>query len=78
MDILMSNPENRNSSIAWLIGGMLGLPLLYFLSVGPANFLYERLPVSRDALTIIYFPITWLSLNSPLGPVIQWYADLWA
>lgn len=53
------------------------LPLIYFLSLGPAIVMVDGGYLDLDTAQAIYKPLEWLADNSPLGPFIEWYADLW-
>jgi len=57
---------------------ILGLPLLYALSVGPAWVLYGRGYISKSAHANAYLPLWWLYQRSDtVGDVIDWYLDRW-
>lgn len=52
----------------------------YLVSIGPAMWLGSQTGLSaavRRALEVAYFPITWLSLNTPLAPWIEHYIMEW-
>jgi hypothetical protein len=46
---------------------LLGLPVLYVVSFGPACWISERLERGRNCVSTAYRPIIWLGNRSPLG-----------
>jgi hypothetical protein len=70
----------------WTIAVVVGVPVLYVLSVGPATWIYRRhykaepqsLP-SEGALARAYVPLKWVSDGAPksVGDSIRWYIGLW-
>jgi hypothetical protein len=70
--------QERNWNHSLLISVvLLMLPLLYFLSSGPAIYLMNRGYMSHDTFILIYRPIGWATKISWLDTVIQWYSHLW-
>lgn len=68
----------RSAALAGLV--LLALPVLYFLSVGPARLAFKRGWFSQETGTAIYWPLERFYDSMP--PAVQrpmdWYADLWA
>ena len=58
---------------------LLLLPVLYFLSIGPAIYLYRDDPEARQALLLsFYYPLLYLEGRShTFNVVLQWYVDWW-
>jgi len=75
------NDQRRGSSLAvWLIAGVVLLPILYVLSIGPFVWLtyHGYLYLSDDAFTVVYGPLLYLHDNcKPIGDALEWYARLW-
>jgi hypothetical protein len=60
----------------------IAVPLLYFLSVGPAQWIISRKMLSQDAIahvTMFYGPTDrfYRAAPQPIKDVIDWYLDLW-
>ena len=54
------------------------LPILYFLSLGPAILLVNQGVVNEDTLEIVYFPVILVyDVMPPLQAPIDWYIRLW-
>jgi hypothetical protein len=75
---LMSDENRPRSSLAvWLIVGLVLLPALYVLSVGPANWLAGH-GFRPNAEEWIYWPLGFLAQNVPLVKAFfDWYLPLW-
>jgi len=60
---------------------LIGLPLLYVLSIGPAVWVYYHAGFSdstNDVIEAIYMPlIVFCEAFDPLGEYLQAYIDLW-
>jgi hypothetical protein len=73
--------NRRERWTKWTAAGI-GVPVLYFLSVGPVIWLQARgmMPAWADApVEWIYWPIVWMAKDAPLpiSAVFWWYAELW-
>ena len=74
------NEEKKSRPWEWaVLGALIFLPILYFLSYGPMTKIYYD---SSDAVfdtvyEILYWPIEWLWINTPLDGPIDWYEELW-
>ena len=72
-------------NLSWGTGAttaLVALPILYFLSVGPALFGLQALgdPLNRKVETaFIYFysPLGLLAKHTPLREPLHWYVELW-
>lgn len=58
---------------------LMGLPVLYVLSIGPAEAMYESCGESMQyVLEVVYAPLTWLDANSDIArSFFDWYRSLW-
>jgi hypothetical protein len=74
--MIQRNSERR---LQWpaLILVVLSLPLLYVLSIGPANGLLLTHRISRATTNRVYAPLIWIadSSNTAEG-ALDWYCDL--
>jgi hypothetical protein len=69
----------------WLIVALIGLPVLYVASFGPACWITSRCDLSPARLAAAYRPMMWVMGNGPgpLSDALVWYsfvgsADDWA
>ena len=64
----------------WIAALLIGLPVLYVLSFGPACWTKARSsgPSSVPRLAIVYVPVGWVGTHSPdwLRRTICWYAHV--
>jgi hypothetical protein len=68
----------RSSLAVWLIIGLVLLPALNVVSVGPAAWLCRYGYISAKTLEAIYSPLSYLMLHcGPIEKVIDWYIGLW-
>jgi hypothetical protein len=75
----MSEPQKK-PVWPWFVALLIGLPVLYIASFGPACWICDRV----DAYTLwrkietIYRPIlsAWNDGAEPIGKVVSWYANL--
>lgn len=75
----MSDETSEKSSKTWLyvVGLLVGAPLCYVLSIGPAAVLFLRGCAPKPLVTAIYGPLEWATHSSPLGPPLEGYIELW-
>jgi hypothetical protein len=76
----------QRSNRPWIVALLIGLPLMYVLSAGPATWLYRRhhkaepesLPAT-GSLGIIYGPLNSAVEASPrpVESAMRWYISLW-
>jgi hypothetical protein len=64
----------------FVLAALVGLPLLYVASVGPANWLLSRGHIhgsAEDFLQAFYAPLQWISDHSEIAKRgLYWWADL--
>jgi len=54
------------------------LPMLYVLSVGPADYLVRSGNINGETVRTIYWPLAWLYDSwEPIQPLFEWYLELW-
>jgi hypothetical protein len=56
---------------------LIALPVIYFLSVGPALWLTNRGYISEAHFKTAYAPLLWAREWKPFGEVLQRYVWLW-
>jgi hypothetical protein len=66
----------RRTAFALLVG----LPMLYGLSIGPAKWLDDRHLVSESTTESLFGPLSWLYEHAPssIQRATDWYIGLWA
>lgn len=72
--------ENENKShrgILMVIAVVIAIPLLYVLSIGPAEAIATKYPKCEPVFHKFYFPLGWLAVYTPLGKPLKWYVRLW-
>jgi hypothetical protein len=57
--------EQRESVWQWIVAMLIGLPLLYVASFGPACWICWRRQWESPTLSVAYAPIIWLMQNGP-------------
>jgi hypothetical protein len=72
----MEMSEERKLGV-WikLFAGVFALLLFYFLSFGPVARIYLR--GAPEAIVYLYAPLDWARLNTPIGPLVDLYMELW-
>jgi len=67
----------RNKSVSkWIVGLLIGAPVLYFASFGPACWITSRTNVGASAVPFFFRPMTWASSSSEsLADALSWYAE---
>jgi len=69
--------DNDSGSDYLIVGGfVVGIPLLYVLSVGPALWLSQKMGWSEDAFVIFYYPLIKLHEHTFLRHPLDWYVGL--
>ncbi len=62
--------EERKPLWPWIVAFLIGLPVLYVLSVGPAAWICDSIPRPhpqwlQTALNVFYWPLGWIDENGP-------------
>lgn len=75
----MSDEATSKSGKTWLyvVGMLVGLPLLYVLSVGPAVVLEKRGLISSTSLRYFFDPLAQLVNTAGAGNAFFKYLDFW-
>jgi hypothetical protein len=74
--------NRRERWAKWTLAGVVGVPLLYVASVGPAAWVVNQPWRSARllwALVAIYYPLDRIDRISPqpIRDALDWYVDLW-
>lgn len=74
--------ERRRRSSMTIAAGVLLVPVLYLLSVGPFVWLHRHGALSADAFyriaTTVYYPVTWGELkHEGFRHLLHWYVGFW-
>ena len=71
--------ENNHSSrmAALVTAAVVGLPLIYILSVGPAVEIDRKVPLLRGAIETFYSPVVWLDTHTFMRKPLDSYAGFW-
>jgi len=71
--------ENESVSISFTwVWGLLLVPLIYFLSIGPVLLMFKHSPnPPTNALRGFYYPVVLLHDHTFLMKPIEAYCDLW-
>ena len=79
----MDGAQNNNAKLAGqFLAAILGLLLLYLLSVGPVALILEKTPSMRnraviETVNIIYAPVIRMDQNPIFHKWIEAYLNLW-
>ena len=73
-------PYSLRSVLTRIVCTLLGVLLLYVVGYGPANYVYQRFPNSRNLITAIYDPLEAATdktpLERPLNQYMGWWLDI--
>jgi hypothetical protein len=71
--------DDRKALWPWIVALLIGLPVLYVASFGPAARLAEAGLISDDVLSIIYTPLGMAVSACPewVGKALASYLDFW-
>ena len=76
--------ERKKSVWPWIVALLIGLPVLYVASFGPACWWYQKTELSAptwrsDVLDYGYGYLWWASMNGPqwFQDGMGWYLDWW-
>ena len=75
-------PRGAKRGVAMVAAIAVGLPLLYVLSIGPADLVMRKThyfggTVSTDSVDRFYYPVVWLHDHTFLERPIEIYVRLW-
>ena len=70
--------DERKPLWPWIATLLIGLPVLYLASFGPACWLNERGVLGAAAVSAIYSPVLATAENGRLPKALDWYARLGA
>ena len=76
--------EPKKRSRAWVWWALVALVVLYPLSVGPVNWLYQHSEGEwphriHRAARLVYFPIDYLTDHSQTAfDIVAWYVSFWS
>jgi hypothetical protein len=75
----MSDETTSKSGKTWLyvVGFLVGLPMLYVLSVGPMAVLVQRKIIPNEPLVPIYAPLSWLAEMTGTTMEIVAFVECW-
>lgn len=76
----MEEREKESGAGGCFIMGVIGfmVPVLYVLSIGPADMVASGNPAAARWLGPIYWPLAVLAeFCGPIGEALGWYVELW-
>ncbi len=73
----IAGKSGLSRAIHYVIMMTVGLPLIYFLSVGPAVVIVVKVPSLRNPVRAIYTPIIWLHDRKFLYRQMDFYLGFW-
>lgn len=54
------------------------VPVLYVLSIGPADYLVRSDYIDAETSRAFYWPLVWLyNSYEPIQPLFEWYLEWW-
>jgi|SRR5579863_9504478 len=71
--------NRRERWAKWTLAGVVGVPMLYVLSFGPACWLAVHQKWIRGTVNSVYSPVAWARLKvvpDSVGRAIDWYASV--
>jgi hypothetical protein len=70
---------DEKRGVAWwaIVLLLLLLPVLYLLSIGPAELIVPPDGMVGKAAAAFYGPLIWLHSNTPLDGALDWYIGMW-
>ncbi len=74
----MSDERQKPSLAFWATVTLIGLPVLYVLSVGPVAWTSRFMPKwLGNALVVVYSPLEWIYKNgpAPIHEALDWYVS---
>ena len=73
----MENSPSIRSRILTGFAALVGLLVLYVLSIGPVVYCQMRYDIDTKRLGNFYRPVMWLMTESPAGPPLMDYMTWW-
>ena len=72
--------NDRKALWPWIVAVLIGLPVLYVASFGPACWVTSWTRQGYEAVPVVYRPIVWIWNHSPpaVGIALDWYARVGA
>jgi hypothetical protein len=71
-------PGSRGSNpLAWVLGLVVLLPVLYVFSTGPVSALLGVTGMDPEPIRKLYWPLIWLHDNTALKTPLEKWVDLW-
>jgi hypothetical protein len=66
-------------AIGCLLVGLLLMPVIYVIGVGPAAWFDSQLPqpTGSPLIRALYAPLEYAAEYEPIGHAIQWYVSFW-
>ena len=59
--------ERKNSGICpWVVAALIGLPVLYVLSIGPACWITSFVELGGNSVSVVYQPVMWGAVGGDL------------
>ena len=60
-----------------LTAALIGLPVLYVASFGPACWVSSKLSIADPIIDFAYYPCVWLVVDGPepIGETIRWWGE---
>jgi hypothetical protein len=74
----MSDEPKREGGRAWIVAGLVLMPVLYVLSYGPVVAAWAAGYLPFPVIAFVYAPLTWLGGRSPgFADALTSYVGLW-
>jgi hypothetical protein len=72
-----SEATSPHRGFAMVMAVAIAVPLLYVLSIGPAEVICMKHPKCGSTLHVFYLPVNWLYFHTAFGKPLDWYIRLW-
>lgn len=72
-----SDTSHLSRVVHYVTAIVIGLPIIYFLSVGPAVVIVVKAPSLRTPVRAIYTPVIWLHDHTSLKKTMDSYLGFW-
>lgn len=79
IDVMANQTESGGMArtFHYVIAVVIGLPLIYILSVGPAIVIVVKVPKLREPVHTVYAPMIWLHDHTSLKQTMDPYLAFW-